>query len=404
MSITTPTAPRLSDRINALSESQTIAMAKKAKDLAAQGHNVVNLSLGEPDFDTPTFIKDAAKLAMDQGYSHYSPISGYPDLRAAIAKKLREENNLPWQAENVVVSTGAKQSIANAVLCLINPGDEVVVLSPYWVSYLEIVKLAEGVPVMVPGTIETDFKPTAAQIEAAITPKTRMLMFSSPCNPTGSVFSKEEFDAIVALLEKHPNIFVIADEIYEYINYDGKHLSIGSYPSIAERVITVNGFSKGFAMTGWRLGYIGAAKWIADACDKMQGQFTSGTNSVAQRAGLAAISGSRADCQTMVAAFRKRRDLVLSLVADIPGIKANIPMGAFYLFPDVTAFFGKQYNGVTINNSTDLCMFILAEAMVSAVPGEAFGDDNCLRFSFAASEEELIDAFGRIKRVLALLQ
>ena len=395
---------QLSDRINALSESQTIAMAKKAKDLASQGFNVINLSLGEPDFGTPQFIKDAAKVALDEGYTHYSPISGYADLRAAIAKKLSEENNLPWKDENVVVSTGAKQSIANVVLCLVNPGDEVVVLSPYWVSYLELVKLAEGVPIMVGGTIDNDFKPTAAEIEKAITPKTKLLMFSSPCNPTGSVFNKAEFDAIVELLERHPNIFVIADEIYEYINYEGKHLSIGSYPSIAERVITVNGFSKGFAMTGWRLGYIGAAKWLADACDKMQGQFTSGTNSIAQRAALAAIEGSRADCEMMLAAFRKRRDLVLSMVKDIPGIKANIPAGAFYLFPDVTAFYGKSYNGTTVNNSSDMSMYLLAEALVSTVPGDAFGDNDCIRFSFAASEADLADAMERIKKALAKLQ
>lgn len=394
----------LSDRINALSESQTIAMAKKAKDLASQGFNVINLSLGEPDFGTPQFIKDAAKLALDEGYTHYSPISGYQELRTAIAKKLREENNLTWQAENVVVSTGAKQSIANVVLCLVNPGDEVVVLSPYWVSYLELVKLAEGNPIMVPGTIDNDFKPTAAEIEKAITPKTKLLMFSSPCNPTGSVFNKAEFDAIVALLEKHPNIYVIADEIYEYINYEGQHLSIGSYPSIADRVITVNGFSKGFAMTGWRLGYIGAAKWIADACDKMQGQFTSGTNSIAQRAGLAAIEGSREEVQMMLRAFKNRRDLVLSLVKDIPGIKANIPAGAFYLFPDVTAFYGKAYNGTLINNSSDMSMYLLAEALVSTVPGDAFGDNDCIRFSFAASEADLADAMARIKKALAQLQ
>jgi len=394
----------LSDRINALSESQTIAMAKKAKDLSSQGFNVINLSLGEPDFGTPQFIKDAAKVALDEGYTHYSPISGYQELRTAIAKKLREENNLPWKAENVVISTGAKQSIANVVLCLVNPGDEVVVLSPYWVSYLELVKLAEGNPIMVPGTIDNDFKPTAAEIEKAITPKTKLLMFSSPCNPTGSVFNKAEFDAIVALLEKHPNIYVIADEIYEYINYEGKHLSIGSYPSIADRVITVNGFSKGFAMTGWRLGYIGAAKWIADACDKMQGQFTSGTNSIAQRAGLAAIEGSREDVQMMLKAFKNRRDLVLSLVKDIPGIKANIPAGAFYLFPDVTAFYGKAFNGTVINNSSDMSMYLLAEALVSTVPGDAFGDNDCIRFSFAASEADLADAMARIKKALAQLQ
>jgi aspartate aminotransferase len=394
----------LSDRINALSESQTIAMAKKAKDLSSQGFNVINLSLGEPDFGTPQFIKDAAKVALDEGYTHYSPISGYQELRTAIAKKLREENNLTWKAENVVISTGAKQSIANVVLCLVNPGDEVVVLSPYWVSYLELVKLAEGNPIMVPGTIDNDFKPTAAEIEKAITPKTKLLMFSSPCNPTGSVFNKAEFDAIVALLEKHPNIYVIADEIYEYINYEGKHLSIGSYPSIADRVITVNGFSKGFAMTGWRLGYIGAAKWIADACDKMQGQFTSGTNSIAQRAGLAAIEGSREDVQMMLKAFKNRRDLVLSLVKDIPGIKANIPAGAFYLFPDVTAFYGKAFNGTVINNSSDMSMYLLAEALVSTVPGDAFGDNDCIRFSFAASEADLADAMARIKKALAQLQ
>jgi len=394
---------QLSDRINALSESQTIAMAKKAKDLAAQGFNVINLSLGEPDFGTPQFIKDAAKVALDEGYTHYSPISGYPELRAALAKKLREENNLPWKAENVVVSTGAKQSIANVVLCLVNPSDEVVVLSPYWVSYLELVKLAEGNPIMVAGTIDNDFKPTAAEIEKAITPKTKLLMFSSPCNPTGSVFNKAEFDAIVALLEKHPNIYVIAYEIYEYINYEGKHLSIGSYPSIADRVITVNGFSKGFAMTGWRLGYIAAPLWIAKACDKMQGQITSGTCSIAQKAAETAVSTDLTPTYEMVKAFRRRRDLVYGLLNDIPGLKVNLPAGAFYFFIDVSQHFGKSYNGVKVDCPEEMSAFLLQEAKIGLVNGEAFGDKNCIRLSYAAADEKLVEVCKRLKDALSKL-
>jgi len=394
----------LSDRINQLAESQTIAMSKKARELAAKGHDVINLSLGEPDFGTPQHICDAAVEGMKQGYTHYPPISGYLDFRTAIAKKLRDENGLTWQAENIVVSTGAKQSIANSVLCLINPGDEVIVLSPFWVSYLEIVKLAEGVPVIVKGGIDNDFKPTAAEIEAAITPKTKAIMFSSPCNPTGSVFSHEELAALVKVLEKHEQIFVIADEIYEYINFTGAHVSIGSFPSVAERVITVNGFSKGYAMTGWRLGYIGAAKWIADACDKMQGQFTSATCSIAQRAGLAAVSGDMTPTREMATAFLRRRNLILEKAAQIPGLKSNIPAGAFYLFPDVTAFYGKSAHGYTINNSTDMCMYLLEKALVSLVPGDAFGDDTCIRISFAAADDKLTEAMDRIAKALGELK
>lgn len=395
--------PNPSHRIANLSESQTIAMAKKARELASQGLDIINLSLGEPDFATPAHICEGAVEGMKQGYTHYPPIAGYADLRTAIAQKLRDENGLPWQAANIIVSTGAKQSIANAVLCLINPGDEVIILSPFWVSYLELVKLAEGVPVIVKGKIEHDFKPTADQIRAVLTPKTKAIMFSSPCNPTGSVFSREELEGIAQILRENPQMYAISDEIYELINFDGNHVSLGSLPGIADQVVTVNGFSKGFAMTGWRLGYMAATQWIADACDKMQGQFTSATCSIAQRAALAAITGDKNPTLEMAAAFKRRRTLVVEKAKAIPGLKSNIPAGAFYLFPDVTAFYGKSAKGHTIRNSTDMCAYLLEEAHVSLVPGEAFGDDDCVRISFAAADEKLAMAMDRIKAALALL-
>ncbi|SFB77217.1 aspartate aminotransferase [Flexibacter flexilis DSM 6793] len=394
----------LSERINAMSESQTIAMAKKARELAAQGFDVINLSFGEPDFQTPDYIKAAAKKAIDDGFSFYTPVPGYLDLRQAIAEKLLRDNGLSYKPENIVVSTGAKQSIANAVMCLVNPSDEVVIIAPYWVSYLEIVKLAEGEPVIVSGTLENDFKPTAAQIEAAITPKTKLLMYSSPSNPTGAMFSREELAAIADVLERHPHVLVIADEIYEYINFEGKHESLASFEKIKDRVVTVNGFSKGFAMTGWRVGYIAAAKPIADACDKMQGQFTSGTCSIAQKAALGALKGDMTPTKEMTAAFLRRRDMMVGLLSEIEGFKISIPKGAFYLFPDISHYFGKKNGEQTITNAADLSMYLLNEAHVSLVTGEAFGDENCIRISFAAADEKLREAVSRIKAALAKLQ
>lgn len=393
----------LADRINQMEESQTIGMAKKARELAAKGVDVVNLTLGEPDFQTPQYIKDAAKKALDDGFTFYTPVPGFADLREAIAAKLRRDNNLPWEAENIVVSTGAKQSIANVILSLINPGEEVVVVGPFWVSYLEIIKLAEGVPVVVSGSIENDFKPSAADIEAAITPKTKAIIYSSPSNPTGSVFSKAELQAIAKVVAKHQGIFVIADEIYEYINFSGKHESIGTFTEIADRVITINGFSKGFAMTGWRVGYLAAAKWIADACDKIQGQFTSGTCSIAQKAAVAALTQDMSPTFEMAKTFLRRRDLMLSYMQEIPEIKMHTPEGAFYLFPDVSAYFGRKFGDKTMENSTDLSEYLLEHGHVSVVPGAAFGENNCIRLSFATSDENLRKAATRIKEALLKL-
>ncbi|WP_114783727.1 pyridoxal phosphate-dependent aminotransferase [Botryobacter ruber] len=394
----------LSDRITALAESQTIAMAKKGRELAAQGFDVINLSFGEPDFQTPQYIKDAAKKAIDDGFTFYTPVPGYPELRQAIVDKLKRDNNLDYKPENIVVSTGAKQSIANVVMCLVNPGDEVVVFAPYWVSYEEIVKLAEGVPVPVMGTLENDYKVTAEQLEKAITPKTKLVMYSSPCNPSGSVFSKDELEALAKVLEKHPQVFVMADEIYEYINFGEKHASIAGFDYLKDRVITVNGFSKGYAMTGWRVGYIAAHKEIASACDKMQSQITSGTCSIAQKAAYAALQGGSASAEEMAAHYLRRRDLVLGLMKEIPGFKTNVPNGAFYIFPDVSYYFGKSVNGKTIKDSFDLSMYLLTDAYVALVSGDAFGAPNCIRFSYATSDEKLVEAMKRIKESLAKLQ
>ena len=395
----------LSDRLLAMQESATIAMAKKGRELAAQGVDVINLSFGEPDFQTPQYIKDAAKQALDDGYTFYTPVPGIPELRQAICDKLKRDNGLAFQAAQIVVSTGAKQALANAVLSLVNPGDEVIVFAPYWVSYLEMVKLAEGVPVPLVGALENDYKATAAQLEAAITPRTKLVMYSSPCNPTGAVFSRAELAAIAEVLARHPQVYVLADEIYEYINFVGEHVSLAQFEAVADRVITVNGFSKGYAMTGWRLGYLAARQDIATACDKMQGQITSGTCSIAQRAGVAALAGGRASSDEMAAAYRRRRDLVLALVQDIPGLNTPTPSGAFYIFPEVSAFFGRTApDGSTIRNSTDLALFVLNDAHVSAVSGEAFGAPECLRFSTAAADEKLTEAFRRIKVSLAKLK
>jgi aspartate aminotransferase len=395
----------LSDRIINMEESATLAMAKKARELKAQGIDIISLSLGEPDFKTPQHIQDAAKAAIDEGkYFSYPPVAGYQDLREAIAKKLRDENGIQQaKAENVVVSTGAKHSIANVFMCTINEGDEVVIFSPYWVSYAEIIKLAGGVPVLIEGTLENNFKATAAQLEAAITPRTKSVIYSSPCNPTGSVFSKEELEAIAAVVLKHENLMVIADEIYELINFVGKNYSIASFPGMFERTITVNGFSKGYAMTGWRVGYICAPLEIAKACEKMQGQFTSGGTGIAQRAALAGIAGDQGPSKEMATAYFRRRELVMGLLKDIPGIKTHVPEGAFYFFPDVTSFFGKSAHGHTVKDADDLCLYLLDVAHVSLVTGGAFGAPSCIRLSYAASDEELVEALKRMKKALGEL-
>lgn len=394
----------LSDRINRLAESATIAMAKKARELEAKGHSVIKLNFGEPDFQTPDHIKAAAKQAVDDGFTFYTPVSGYPQLRQAIADKLKRDNGLKWEAENIVVSTGAKQSLANVLMCLLNPGDEVVVFAPYWVTYREIIKVAEGEPVIVSGSLENNFKVTPEQLKAAITPKTKAILYSSPSNPTGSVYSKEELRALADVLKAHEDVFVIADEIYEYVIFQDEYASMGAFEDMHDRVATVNGFSKGFAMTGWRVGYLAAPTWLASACDKLQGQFTSGTCSIAQKAAYAAITGDLAPTKDMAKAYLRRRDLVLELMKDIQGFKTYLPDGAFYIFPDVSYYYGKTDGENTINNSIDLCMYILNNAHVSLVPGEAFGADNCLRFSFAASDEDLKTAMQRIKTVLEKLK
>lgn len=393
---------KLSNRIEAIEESATLAMAAKAREYKQKGIDVISLSLGEPDFKTPVHICDAAKKAIDDGkYFAYPPVAGYQDLREALAAKYQKENNVPYKAENIVVSNGAKQSISNAMLALLNPGDEVIVFSPYWVSYDALVRLAEATPVIVKGGLENDFKVTAAQLEAAITPKTKLMIFSSPCNPTGSVFSKKELQAIADVILKHEGLLVIADEIYEHINFTGEQTSIASFPGMFERTITVNGFAKGYAMTGWRVGYIAAPKWIADGCNKVQGQVTSANCSIAQRAALAAVIGDIAPTNQMVAEYRKRRDVVYNLLKEIPGVKANYPEGAFYFFPDVSSYYGKSDGTRTIKNGDDFCLYMLELGHVSLVPGGAFGDEKCVRLSYAASEKDLVEAMRRLKTTLA---
>ncbi|MDF2436130.1 MAG: pyridoxal phosphate-dependent aminotransferase [Bacteroidota bacterium] len=395
---------KLSDRINNLSESQTLAMAKKSRELQAMGKDIISLSIGEPDFDTPEFIKEAGKLAIDNNVTHYTPVAGILELRKAISAKFKRDNNLNYSFDQIIVSTGAKQSIANVILSMINPGEEVIVPIPYWVSYIETIKLAEGVPVTIPTSIESNFKITPEQLRKAITPKTKMIVFSTPCNPSGSVYNKEELKAIASVIIEYPDLYIISDEIYEYINFGKKHESIAQFDFIYERVITVNGVSKGFAMTGWRIGYIGAPKWIADACDKMQGQFTSGTSSVSQMAAMEGIKADPSITYGMRDQFKKRRDLVLELMKEIPGMKTNIPEGAFYIFPDISYYFGKSYDGHTIKNSNDLSMYLLDFGNVALVSGDAFGDDNCIRFSYATSEDKLIEAVKRIKTALEKLK
>ena len=395
---------QVSNRLTQLSESATLAMARMSRELKAQGHNVIALSLGEPDFNTPEFIKESAKNAIDNNYSHYTPVPGLLELREAISKKLKRDNKLDYSPDQIVVSTGAKQSIANVCLSLLNSGDEVILPAPYWVSYYELVKLGEATPIVVKSSIDNDFKMSPQDLENAITPNTKMIIFSSPCNPSGTVYSQQELEELAKVLENYPNMYVVSDEIYELINFGVKHFSIARIESIRDRVITVNGVSKGFAMTGWRVGYIAAPQWIASACNKIQGQVTSATCAIAQKATETAMLASPSEVEHMRIAFHKRRDLMLEMLSEIPGIRTNIPDGAFYIFPDISHYFGKRDGEKTISNSSDFCMYILNDAHVALVAGEAFGSPNCVRISYAASEENLIEAVKRMKKSLAKLQ
>ena len=391
----------LSNRINSLPVSQTLAMAAKARELKGQGKDIISLSLGEPDFNTPDFIKDAAVEAINQNYNSYTPVDGYVELKEAICTKFKRDNNLDYKPNQIVVSTGAKQSIANVAQVLLNPGDEVLLPAPYWVSYSAIATLCEAKFVEIPSSIDTDFKITPQQLEEAITPKTKMVFFNSPNNPSGSIYSEAEYRALAEVLEKHPQIYILSDEIYEHINYGVKPFSFAAIESMYDRTITVNGLAKAFAMTGWRIGYIGAPNWIAKACTKMQGQITSGTNCIAQRAAITAVSASPDQVQYMVNEFKSRRDIVLGLLGKIEGFKLNVPEGAFYIFPDISAFFGKTIRGKEIKNANDFSMLLLEEANVATVTGEAFGAPNCIRMSYAASELQLREAVKRIKEVLS---
>ena len=392
----------LSGRILNMSTSATLAMAEKARELRAEGKNIIGLSLGEPDFNTPDFVKNAAIEAINENYNSYTPVDGYVELKEAIIHKFKRDNSLNYTLPQIVVSTGAKQALANIALVLLNKGDEVILPCPYWVSYAEIVKLAQGVPVEVKTSITSDFKMTAEQLEAAITSKTKMIWFSSPCNPSGSVYSKAELRALADVLQEYPDIYVVSDEIYEHINFVGTHVSMAGFEDMFNRTVTVNGVSKAFAMTGWRIGFIGAPAWIARACNKMQGQITSGANCIAQRAVITAMKTDPSKIQFMVDEFRTRRDLVLDLLKDISGFKTNTPEGAFYAFPDISFYFGKTLRGTLINNATDFSMYLLEEALVATVSGDAFGNPNCIRISYAASREQIIEAIGRIKAAVNL--
>ena len=390
----------LSERVKNLATSQTLAMAAKARELRGQGKDVIGLSLGEPDFNIPDFIKEAAKKAIDENYNSYTPVDGYLDLKKAIIKKFERDNGLIYSPSQIVVSTGAKQALYNIASVLINPGDEVILPCPYWVSYADIVKLKGGIPVEVKTDIENDFKMTGAQLENAITEKTKMIWFSSPCNPSGSVYSDEELSALSKVLEDYENIFIVSDEIYEHINYQGGHNSIGTYNAVKDRTITVNGVSKAFAMTGWRIGYIGAPEWIARACNKVQGQVTSGANCIAQRAVITALNENPEKIEYMVKEFKARRDLILELLGEIKGFNCNIPDGAFYVFPDISHYFGRTIDGFEIKNASDMSMFLLEKALVATVTGNAFGNPNCIRISYAASKEQIVEAVKRIKSVI----
>ena len=394
---------QLSERLLSMEESATIAMSQKSRELKAQGKDVISLSLGEPDFFTPEFIKDAAKQAMDDNYTMYTPVPGYDDLREAICEKFQRDNGLTYDKSQIVVSTGAKQSIANVVMSLINPGDKVLIPAPYWVSYIEIVKVAGGEPVIISADISSDFKITANQLEEVLSDEIKMIIFSTPCNPTGSVYNKNEMQALAKVIAKHKHISVIADEIYEHINFTGEHASLAAFDEVYDQVITVNGVSKAWAMTGWRLGYIGAPKHIAAACSKIQGQFTSGTSSITQKATIAALKADPIVLKDMLAAFKSRRTLVLNALRVMPGVKVNEPQGAFYFFPDISAFFGKAYNGKTIENATDLSLYLLEEALVALVTGDAFGDPNCIRISYATDEKTLTEAMRRVAEALSKL-
>ena len=393
----------VSNLIRNMQESATIKMAQVARDLRAQGYDVISLSVGEPDFDTPQHIKEAAKKALDDGYTHYTPVPGLLELREAIVTKFKRDNNLEFETGQIVVSNGAKQCIANVCLSLLNPGDEVIIFTPYWVSYTEIVKMAGGVPVSITAGIEDDYKVSANQLAAAITDRTKIVLFSSPCNPTGSVYQHDELSAVVDVLAGHPEIVVVSDEIYEYINFTDKHVSIGTFPAVKDRTVTVNGFSKGFAMTGWRLGYIGAPKWIAAACAKVQGQFTSGATAFGQKAAAYALTAEQSATTEMRNAFLRRRDLVIDLLNQIPGVKTNKPEGAFYIFPDISNFFGKSDGQQTIADADDFSEYILHKAHVALVSGIPFGAPNCVRISYAAADEVLVEAMTRLKTALAKL-
>ena len=384
-----------------MATSATLAMAAKARELKAEGKDIIGLSLGEPDFNTPDFIKAAAKQAIDDNYNSYTPVDGYGELKQAIITKFKRDNNLLYKPSQIVVSTGAKQCLANVALVLLNKGDEVILPCPYWVSYADIVKLSEGTPIEVKTSIATDFKMTPAQLETAITLNTKMIWFSSPCNPSGSVYSKQELRALADVLQKHPKIYVVSDEIYEHINYGSGHASMAQFEDMYDRTITVNGVSKAFAMTGWRIGYLGAPEAIARACNKMQGQITSGANCIAQRAVITALEASPSKVQYMIDEFKTRRDLMLNLLSEIDGFSCNIPEGAFYVFPDVSSLFGKTFKGVQINNATDLSLFLLEDALVATVTGDAFGNPNCIRISYAASQKQIIAAIERIKKSLS---
>ncbi|MDC0106501.1 pyridoxal phosphate-dependent aminotransferase [bacterium] len=390
----------LSERILNMATSATLAMAAKARELKAEGKDIIGLSLGEPDFNTPDFIKDAAKTAIDENYNSYTPVDGYAELKQAIITKFKRDNNISYQPSQIVVSTGAKQCLANVALVLLNEGDEVILPCPYWVSYADIVKLSDGAPVEVVTSIETDFKMTPQQLEAAITPKTKMIWFSSPCNPSGSVYSKSELRALADVLKNYPNIYIVSDEIYEHINFVGAHASMAEFDDMYDRTITINGVSKAFAMTGWRIGFLGAPEAIARACNKMQGQITSGANCIAQRAVITALEASPTKVQYMIDEFKVRRDLILGLLKDIDGFTCNTPEGAFYVFPDVTAFFGKTLNGTLIKNATDFSLYLLEAALVATVTGDAFGNPNCIRISYAASQDQIIEAISRIKKAV----
>ena len=390
----------LSERILNMATSATLAMAAKARELKAEGKDIIGLSLGEPDFNTPDFIKEAAKTAIDENYNSYTPVDGYPELKQAIITKFKRDNNLEYDPKQIVVSTGAKQCLANVALVLLNKGDEVILPCPYWVSYADIVKLSDGIPVEVITSINNDFKMTPQQLEAAITPKTKMIWFSSPCNPSGSVYSKSELRALADVIVKYPNIYIVSDEIYEHINFAGGHASMAEFDDMYDRTITINGVSKAFAMTGWRIGYLGGPEAIARACNKMQGQITSGANCIAQRAVITALEEAPTKVQYMIDEFKVRRNLILNLLNNIDGFSCNIPDGAFYVFPDISAFFGKTLDGTLIKNATDFSLYLLEAALVATVTGDAFGNPNCIRISYAASQDQIEEAMSRIKKVV----